>query len=493
MTASMKYVPTIGLEIHIELATRSKMFCGCKNDSDETKPNTNVCPVCLGHPGTLPTINREAIENVIRLGYALHGSVAATSHFDRKSYFYPDLPKGYQISQFEEPLVRGGELCGIHIRRIHLEEDTGRLLHELPGGGKAEDASFVDFNRAGVPLMELVTDPDIRDGETAVRFARELQRVLRYLGLSGANMEKGEMRVEANISIAPEEESEGLSGEPVLGTKVEVKNLNSFRSVGDAIEYEIKRQERVLRGGNAVVQETRGWNEKQGETESQRSKESAHDYRYFPEPDLPPLILAELFDLASLKNGIPELPEEKRKRLQGDLGLSEEQAHFLSENAAAAAFFEASVSELQTMVDPAPITLLFNYYASDLQGLLKKKGTDSATTSVRPEHLAHLIALIHRKELSSRLAKDVLERMVETGEDLEAIIRDGGVRVMRDTDALKAVAKNILAQEPKAAEDFRNGKVNALQFLVGKGMAETKGQADPDELRSAFQELIGKR
>lgn len=285
------YKPVIGLEIHTELKTETKMFCGCFNNPEERNPNVNVCPICLAHPGTLPVINKKAVEFVLKLGMAIGARIPEHSKFDRKNYFYPDLPKGYQISQYDQPLVIGGELNGVKITRVHLEEDTGRLLHAEDG-----KSSLVDFNRAGVPLMELVTEPDIKTGEEAMKFAKELQLIMRYLGISDADMEKGQMRVEANISLAKDGER--------FGTKVEIKNLNSFRAVGESIDFEIKRQAEVLDKGEKVHQETRGWNEFKGITVSQRSKEEAHDYRYFPEPDLPPLDLKKM-DLEKLKLEIP--------------------------------------------------------------------------------------------------------------------------------------------------------------------------------------------
>ena len=298
----MDYKPTIGLEIHAELKTRTKMFCDSLNDPDEKHPNVNVCPVCLGHPGTLPAANKQAIEHVIKVGLALGGKINPVSKFDRKNYFYPDLPKGYQISQYDEPLVLGGDLLGVRIRRIHLEEDTGRLLHESsPSAGSGRPASLVDFNRAGVPLMELVTEPDIKSANEAINFSKELQLIFRYLGVSEANMEKGELRVEANVSLNK-------------GTKVELKNINSFAAVRGAIAYELKRQSEVLESGGKVEQETRGWDDGKKKTVSQRTKEEAHDYRYFPEPDLPPFE-TNVFGIENLKISIPELPKEKRTRL----------------------------------------------------------------------------------------------------------------------------------------------------------------------------------
>ncbi|HEY4493117.1 MAG TPA: Asp-tRNA(Asn)/Glu-tRNA(Gln) amidotransferase subunit GatB, partial [Candidatus Paceibacterota bacterium] len=301
------YLPTIGLEIHAELKTRTKMFCDSKNDSDEVRPNVNICPICTAQPGTLPTINREAVKHVLKVGVACGSNLADYSEFDRKNYFYPDIPKGYQISQYKYPLVSGGSLNGVALTRIHLEEDTARSQHGSTGSPQdAGDFSLIDFNRAGLPLMELVTEPVMHDAKTAGNFARELQLLLRYLGASEANMEKGQMRVEANISVA-----QNVNGKAQkLGTKVEVKNINSFRAVEKAIEYEVKRQIEELEGGGVVVQETRGWDDAKGKTFSQRKKESSHDYRYFPEPDLPKLKLSEVaeFTTEGLKKGLPELP-----------------------------------------------------------------------------------------------------------------------------------------------------------------------------------------
>src|SRR3989344_3881891 len=328
----MEYQATVGMEIHAELRTKTKMFCTSKNDPDEKHPNINVCPVCVGHPGTLPVINEEAVKLVHRVGLALGGNVQKFSRFDRKNYFYPDLPKGYQISQYKHPLVLGGDLNGIRITRIHLEEDAGKLMHDSSG-----KFSLVDFNRAGVPLMELVTEPDIKSAKDAKKFAEELQLTLQYIGASEANMEKGEMRCEANISVSKTND---------MGTKVEVKNLNSFRAVERAIEYEVKRQIELLESGKKVVQETRGWNENKEETFSQRSKESAHDYRYFPEPDLPPMEFTNEY-IEELRAEIPELPEQKRNRLAEEYKLNVVAANVLVKDRGLSAFWEKVASELR--------------------------------------------------------------------------------------------------------------------------------------------------
>ncbi|MDO8556900.1 MAG: Asp-tRNA(Asn)/Glu-tRNA(Gln) amidotransferase subunit GatB [Candidatus Jorgensenbacteria bacterium] len=466
------YIPTIGLEIHVELRTNTKMFCQCKNATEETGPNVNVCPICLAHPGALPVANRAAIESVIRLGYALHGKIAERSHFDRKSYFYPDLPKGYQISQYEAPLVSGGMLKDVRITRVHLEEDTARLAH-------VNGDTLVDYNRAGVPLMELVTEPDIKNAEEATAFAKELQLILRYLRISDADMEKGQMRVEANISVSKK------SGE--LGTKVEVKNLNSFRAVHDAIKHELERQEALLESGGKVIQETRGWDDKNGVTKSQRSKESAHDYRYFPEPDLPEMDLSEL-DLPALKESVPELPEEKRSRLVSSYGISREDAEVLITDKPFADYFEQAVSELKEYEPKADTQTLYNYLTSDLQGIIKEKSISISDVKILPPHLARLVAFIAQGKLSSRLAKDMLPKMFETGIDPEELMKDSGVAIISDEKKLKEIVLDIIEKNPKVVEDYKKGKGNALQFLIGQGMAKTKGQADPAKL----QELLKK-
>ncbi|MBI4033991.1 MAG: Asp-tRNA(Asn)/Glu-tRNA(Gln) amidotransferase subunit GatB [Candidatus Brennerbacteria bacterium] len=471
----MSYLPTIGLEVHVELKTKTKMFCSCLNDPGETHPNVNVCPICLGHPGTLPTANKAAVEAVIKLGLALGGKIAKSSHFDRKSYFYPDLPKGYQISQYESPLVEGGILKDVRIRRVHLEEDTGALTH-------ARDHSLVDFNRAGVPLMELVTEPDIKNAEEAVAFARELRLILRYLGISDADMEKGQMRIEANVSV-------GKGGE--LGTKVEVKNINSFKAVHDAIEYELERQEKLLRGGKKVAQETRGWNEVKGVTESQRTKEEAHDYRYFPEPDLPPLELSTS-DVDRLKGEIPELPEAKRHRFVEEFGFNLGDIEVLIEDKAAADFFEEAASELKTYnLKPITYNLLYNYFTSDLKGIMNDKGSVFEDLRITPEHFAHLAAMIEKGELSSRLAKDILLKMFETGEDPEVLKREEKLEFISNEAELELLAKEIIEKNPKAAGDYKKGKEEAVQFLVGQVMAKTRGQANPEVLKELLKKLLG--
>ena len=478
------YKPTIGLEIHCELKTKSKMFCDSPNNPDETRPNFNVCPICLAHPGTLPVINQEAVKAVLKLGLAVGGnSPAGGSRFDRKSYFYPDLPKGYQISQYKEPLVEGGNLLGVRITRVHLEEDTGRLVHSPDG-----KSSLVDFNRAGVPLMELVTEPDIHSAEEAVAFAKELQLILRYLGISEANMEKGQMRIEVNISVSKDNK---------LGTKVEIKNLNSFKTVEEAIRQEIKRQIEILESNKMVMHETRGTAiAAEGEFMSQRSKELAHDYRYFPEPDLPPLDLTK-FNLKELKDSLPELPEEKRIRFAKDYGLTPVQIEIIVENNDVAEYFEKAAKELKTQTSNYKPQILYNYLTSDLFGLMaekarlpKERGINIKDLKISPKQLAELASLIIENKISSRIAKDVLKEMFLTGLDPEKIIRDQGLSQISDEGIIEKTINEIIKENPAAVSDYQKGKTNALQFLIGQAMKKLKGQANPEILKNLFEKYL---
>jgi len=477
------YKPTIGLEIHCELKTKTKMFCGCANDPEERHPNVNICPICTGHPGCLPTINKEAVRKVIKLGMALGSEIPTISKFDRKNYFYPDLPKAYQISQYDQPLVSGGVLRGVRLERVHLEEDTARIAHssQLTDYPKdAKPASLIDYNRSSMPLMELVTKPDVTSGEQAVAFAKELQMILRYLGISDADMEKGQMRVEANISVSKDE---------TLGTKVEVKNLNSFRAVSDSIDFEIKRQSELLERGVQVVQSTRGWDEKKKETVLQRLKEQAHDYRYFPEPDLPPLDLAH-FDLESIREEIVELPQQKRDRLASEYGLNEEQSNILAETPEVAEWFEQAVSEVRALNPEAPAQLVYNYYTTDLRALMKEAGMELGMLRIAPFHFAKVITFVAQGKLNSRLAKDILKEMFDTGADPEEIMQAKGLNEEVSADALHEVIKETIAENPKAIEDYKKGQENALQFLIGKVMGKMKGRANPVELKALFEEIL---
>jgi len=465
------YKTTIGLEVHAELKTRTKMFCDSLNDPDEKHPNVNVCPVCMGHPGTLPVPNRKAIEYVIKVGFALGGTPNAKSRFDRKNYFYPDLPKAYQISQSGQPLVLGGTLKGVKINHIHLEEDAGKLMHDDAGGG-----TLVDYNRASVPLMELVTEPDIHTAEDAVAFMKELQLVLRYLGVSDADLERGQMRADANISISPDDR---------LGTRAEVKNLNSFNSVFQAINYEIKRQTEILDKGEKVHQETRGWDDAKQKSVSQRSKEEAQDYRYFPEPDIPPFETASL-GLEEIKDSIPELPAEKRVRFVKEYGLDEKAADALAGDIALANYFEEAVSEFREEIPGGNIATVYNYLTSDLRGLMNQAAVAFADVKVSPEHLASLAVLIEQEKITSRQAKDMLAKMFETGADPEEIMKSDNIGI-GDADEVKAVVLAVIAENEAAVADYKKGKVASLQFLIGKAMGRLKGRARPDMLKDIFE------
>ena len=469
------YKSTIGLEVHAELKTRTKMFCDSLNDPDEKHPNVNVCPVCMGHPGTLPVANRQAIEHVIKVGLALGGTPNVHSRFDRKNYFYPDLPKAYQISQSGLPLMLGGTLKGVKINHIHLEEDAGKLVHDDAGGG-----TLVDYNRASVPLMELVTEPDIHTAEDAVAFMKELQLILRYLGVSDADLERGQMRADANISISPDP--------AVLGTRAEVKNLNSFNSVFQAINYEIKRQTEILDKGETVHQETRGWDDAKQKTTSQRSKEEAQDYRYFPEPDIPPFETA-VFDIEALRDSIPELPAQKRVRFAHEYGLDERAADALAGELAAADYFEEAVSEFREEIPDGSIATLYNYLSSDLRGLMNEAGISFADVKVQPEHLAGLAVLIDQKKITSRQAKDMLAKMFATGADPTEIMKSENIGI-GDADEVEAVVLAVITEHEAAVADYKKGKVASLQFLIGQAMAKLKGRARPDMLKDIFEKNL---
>ncbi len=468
---------TIGLEIHAELNTKSKMFCSCKNssfDKEEVLPNTNICPVCMGYPGTLPVINKEAVRKVLLVGHSIGSSLADFTEFDRKNYFYPDIPKGYQISQYKFPLVRGGSIAGVELTRIHLEEDTARSSHEMPG------VSLVDYNRAGVPLLELVTEPVIHSSEQAMNFAKELQLLLQYLNVSNANMEKGEMRVEVNISISDSEK---------FGTKVEVKNINSFKAAGKAIDYEFKRQASLLEEGKVVVQETRGWDENKGMTFSQRLKESANDYRYFPDPDLPKLILSEVseFTNEALSKNIPEIPELKRQRLAKDYGIKDSDIEVYIGNRDASKFFETVAVSLdgEGLVQTAS-----NYITSDIVGLSKNLKQDFVVGSIETSSFVKLMGMIGKGELSSRGAKDVLKIMFETGGDAEVIAKQKGLIQKNDIEEIRKMAEKIISNNPDSVSEYKSGKESLLQFFVGQGMKESKGSVNPEVFKKVILELL---
>ncbi|PIP31909.1 Asp-tRNA(Asn)/Glu-tRNA(Gln) amidotransferase GatCAB subunit B [bacterium (Candidatus Gribaldobacteria) CG23_combo_of_CG06-09_8_20_14_all_37_87_8] len=507
----MKYFPTIGLEIHIELNTQTKMFCCCKNDSNETKPNQNICEVCTAQPGTLPVANETAIKQLLKTAIALNCEVCDFNRFERKNYFYPDLPKGYQISQYALPMARNGFLDiavsiensprndqsqnqndekkandhffkaqtkKVRIERIHLEEDTGRLLHE------SDEYSLVDLNRAGVPLMELVTEPDIHSATEAREFIKELQLLLRYLNVSTADMEKGEMRCEVNISIVGE-------GSDKLGTKVEIKNLNSIRSVEKSIEYEIKRQSEVLNQGEKVIQETRGFHDAKQITFSQRSKEQAHDYRYFPEPDLLPISFTEDY-LLSIKAEVPELPQAKRERFQREFDLSFKEADLYVSQPDLGNYFEKVVSELEKKEQ---IKLASNYLSTDLQALLKEnqgpglKGSRDRV-SVTAENFAEFIGLIASGVISSKMAKELLFEMFQTGAGPSQIIESKGLKQIGNEQEIEKIAQEVIKENQQPANDYKAGKKASLQFLVGRLMAKSDGKANPQLAISVLKDIL---
>ena len=499
----MEYIPTIGLEIHCELKTESKMFCSCANFPEEKEPNKNICPVCLGHPGTLPVANEDAIRKVRLVGLALGAQVLAYSKFDRKNYFYPDLPKGYQISQYDLPLCSGGALKvgfgdtekNIKITRVHMEEDTAKLFH--PDGA---DHSLVDFNRGGLPLMELVTDPDIENATQARDFVKELQLILRYLGASDADMEKGKMRVEVNISLSPKENG----GVKKLGTKVEIKNLNSLKSVEGSVAYEIKRQSEILEQGGKISQETRGWDDVEQVTFSQREKEEAFDYRYFPEPDIPPMVISES-EIAKLRASICELPSHRRTRFTEQYGINLAMVEMFTVNRAMGNFFEKAISEAEEWInvcegdcdntkDQSVVVagLCANYLASDVQGILNGAEFNNENFRVTPENFAEFIKLIYKKEISSKIAKAVLLEMAQTGADPSDIIDKQGLSQISDAGQIATAIDEVLEKNPKAIADYKSGKGNAFQFLVGQVLAATKGRANPDVLKKTLSEKLSK-
>lgn len=463
----MDYKPTIGLEVHVELKTATKMFCNSKNDPDEKRPNVNICPVCMAHPGTLPVPNKKAIEHVIRVGLAVGGTIADYTEMDRKNYFYPDIPKGYQLSQYKYPLVSGGELAGVALTRIHIEEDTARSIHDDKTG-----ESLVDFNRGGVPLMELVTEPVITSAKQAADFAKELQLLLSplYLNVSEANLEKGEMRVEANISIN-------------MGTKVEIKNLNSFRAVERAIEFETKRQIEVLEKGEKVVQETRGWDEDKGLTFSQRKKETSHDYRYFPDPDIPKMWISKIPEFQNLKTTLPELPAAKRERYASAYGLKSEDVEVFVSDAQMSALFENAVKGLAG----EEVKTLANYLTSDLMGLVKNNLLKIWPTA---EAMTELVKMITTGEISSRGAKDILAVLATEGGAPRDIAQAHDLFQKSDEGELLKIIDQVFAANPQQAAEFKAGSEKVLQFLVGQGMKLSKGSANPGLLAKLFKSKI---
>jgi len=502
----MKYDVIIGLEIHAELKTKSKMFCQCDNDAQNKKPNTTVCPICMAHPGTLPLPNKQAIEWTVLIGLALNCKINELSKFDRKNYFYPDLPKGYQISQYDLPIAYDGflEIDGkpILITRIHLEEDTGKLIH--PAGKKY---SLVDYNRAGTPLIELVTEPVIRDAATAKKFAQSYQQILRFLDISSADMEKGEMRCEANISVQEHGKWKYANGQilPIgnykLNPKVELKNINSFRYMEKAVDYEIKRQIKTLADGGKLIQETRGWNNDKGITFNQRIKETSADYRYFPEPDIPPLKISQKW-VDEIKAGMAELPAQKLKRFKDEYYFSDYEAEILAGDKALAGYTEKVISELRAWIESSGdawerqkhklAKATVNWLINELFKHLKRDNLNINDNKITPENFAEFICLVYQDKVNSSAAQTILAQMYKKGGDPSQIMADLGLEQLDDKEALKKIITEVVFKNQKQTEQYKAGKTNVLQFLVGQIMSATKGKANPKVLIEILKDLLSK-
>ncbi len=478
------YEIVIGLEVHSQLLTKSKMFCGCSTDYANDAPNTHVCPVCMGMPGVLPVINQQAVAYTIMTALALNCTIPEFSKFDRKNYPYPDLMKGYQISQYDIPLSKDGYLTIEHngqtrkvgITRVHLEEDTARLLHH-------GSYSLVDINRSGTPLMEIVSEPDMRSPEEARLYMQKLREILVYLGVSSGRMEEGSLRCDANISIRPR-------GQEALGVKTEIKNMNSFRSVERALEYEAQRQIAMARAGETIHQETRGWVETKGITVPQRSKEQAHDYRYFPEPDLPPLLISRVW-VEELRAQLPELPDARRARYHAEYGLSAQDANVLTEDKALGDYFEQVMAVSQVSDRKARAKAASNWLLSEVVRLLKAHALSIQACALSPAALANLLDLLDKERITGKQAKDVLDEAFASGEMPETIVTKKGIKSpISDTGELERIIEEVIANNAKAASDYRSGKTNALQSLVGQVMKHTRGQAKADIVQKLLRSKL---
>jgi aspartyl-tRNA(Asn)/glutamyl-tRNA(Gln) amidotransferase subunit B len=477
-----RYEVVVGLEVHAQILTQSKMFCSCSTDYLTAPPNSHTCPVCLGLPGSLPVINRRAVEATIRTALALNCEIPEFSKFDRKNYFYPDLPKGYQISQYDLPFSRNGRLefdvkgeprrCGI--TRVHLEEDTGKLLHA--GSIEQAQSSLVDFNRAGVPLMEIVSEPDLRSADEAREYVMRLRAILQYIGVNDGDMESGQLRCDANVSLRP-------VGQTEFGTKVEIKNMNSFRAIHRAIEYEIGRQTEVLDTGGRLVQETRGWNDARGLTVSQRTKEFAEDYRYFPEPDLPPLEVSREW-VEEIRASLPELPAARRERFITSYSLTPYDASLLTSSKPMAAYFE------ETVRLGAPAKAAANWILGDFSRLLNADHKEIDEVSIKPAHLQQLIELIESGTISGKMAKQTFETMYREPDPAPALTALKGSSQISGDAELEAIAAQVVAENAKSVADFKAGKEPALKFLIGQAMKISKGRANPQRLEALLRAKI---
>jgi len=484
----MEFEPVIGLEVHVELLTESKMFCGCPVvDSTSAAPNTTVCPVCAGMPGTLPVANEKAIEFALRVALALECEIAPVSIFARKNYFYPDLPKGYQITQYEQPLATNGRITlqtsqgekVIRIRRVHIEEDTGKLTHVegVERAGKPRPYSLVDLNRAGVPLLEIVTEPDFHSAEEVRAYGVALRSLVRYLGVNSGDLEKGVMRIEPNISIRP------MGTEP-FGTKVEIKNLNSFRALERGVAYEIKRHERVILAGGKVAQETVGWDEVKQATYSQRSKEDAHDYRYFPEPDLPPLNVDEAF-IEQVRRSLPELPQARIRRFVSEYGLSETESALMVEEKPVADYYEAAVKAASV-----PARTVFSWLTGEIFSLMKLAGTGIESLKVTPEAFADLLKMVADGAINQNTGKAVLAEMFESGKAAAGIVSEKGLAQVSDTGFITQIIGETLAENAKEVESYKAGKLTVANFLFGQVMKKAQGKANPQVVRAELEKQL---
>jgi aspartyl-tRNA(Asn)/glutamyl-tRNA(Gln) amidotransferase subunit B len=475
----MEFEPVIGLEVHAQLKTRTKIFCGCSTEFG-APPNTHVCPVCLGMPGVLPVLNRTVVDYALRMALATGCAIARESRFARKNYFYPDLPKGYQISQYELPIAEhghveievGGTRQRIRIRRVHMEEDAGKLTHD-----PHRPASMVDLNRAGVPLIEIVTEPDIGSAEAAGAYLRQLRAIVRYLEICDGNLEEGSFRCDANVSIRPR-------GATALGTRAELKNLNSFRFVEKAIDYEISRQKELLRDGSTVVQETRLWDADRNQTFSMRGKEEAHDYRYFPDPDLLPLVIDEEW-IERVRRSLPELPEARKARFVAQHGLPVYDAGILTSDRELADYFEAC---LQTFPHPKPVS---NWIMGALLALLNAQGVSIGQAPIPAAALAGLLKLVDAGAISAKTAKTVFDEMAASGKSAQAIVAEKGLAQISDTGAIETVIQNVLAGNPREVASYRGGKTKLMGFFVGEVMKATRGQANPKTVNELLRKLLG--